>query len=96
WVAAGHELDGPAGAREVWPMERQVRLVAGGLVVLGLAAGRLSPKARVLSAGVGAGLVFSAVSDTCGMAAVLGRLPHNRPAADAPDLATTLARLDAR
>ncbi len=31
-----------------------------------------------LSAVVGAGLVFAGVTDTCGMAKVLGRLPWNR------------------
>ncbi|MFD5383445.1 hypothetical protein ACFWMG_00445, partial [Streptomyces sp. NPDC127074] len=27
----------------------------------------------------GAGLVFSALTDTCGMAMLLAKLPHNRP-----------------
>jgi rhodanese-related sulfurtransferase len=94
WVSEGHALDGPSGARNVWPMERQVRLAAGALVVLGLAAGRRTPKARLLAGAIGSGLVFSAVTNTCGMAAVLGKLPHNRPAAETPDLATTLTALD--
>ncbi|WP_406288951.1 rhodanese-like domain-containing protein [Embleya sp. NBC_00896] len=94
WVADGHALDGPTGARNVWPMERQVRLAAGSLVVLGLAVGRRSPKARLLSAAIGSGLIFSAVSNTCGMATALAKLPHNRPAPTTPDLATTLTALD--
>lgn len=93
WAAAGYALHRPAGARAVWPMERQVRLAAGGLTLLGLAAGRRAPAARWLSAGIGAGLVFSAVTDTCGMAAVLARLPFNRAAAGADDLDATLAEL---
>lgn len=93
WVADGNALAGVAGARAVWPMERQVRFAAGSLVVLGLAAGRVLPKARVLSAAIGSGLVFSAVSGTCGMAAVLARLPHNRADGHAPDLASTLTAL---
>ncbi|MGC0421842.1 rhodanese-like domain-containing protein [Embleya sp. AB8] len=94
WVAEGHELDGPAGARNVWPMERQVRLAAGSLVVLGLALGRRAPKARLLSVAIGSGLIYSAVSNTCGMAAVLAKLPYNRPAGGTPDLADTLSALD--
>lgn len=37
------------------------------------------PAARFLAGAVGGGLVFSAVTNTCGMAAVLARLPYNRP-----------------
>ncbi|TXS60318.1 DUF2892 domain-containing protein, partial [Streptomyces sp. sk2.1] len=82
-----------AGARATWPMERQVRLAAGSLVVAGLLAGARFPAARWISAGVGSGLVFSAVTNTCGMAAVLSRLPHNRAPRAATDLDATLAAL---
>ncbi|MCY0944915.1 rhodanese-like domain-containing protein [Streptomyces antarcticus] len=80
WSAGGHGLDYPAeGRRSVWAMERQVRVTAGSLVLLGLVLGLLvHPAFQLLSAGIGAGLVFSAVTDTCGMALVLGRLPFNR------------------
>lgn len=91
WTEGGHDLHRPDGARTVWAMERQVRLAAGGLVLLGLAAGLRAPAARWLSAGIAGGLVFSAASDTCGMAVVLARLPHNRP--DAQTLADTLDAL---
>lgn len=80
WAEAGHPLDRPApGARTVWPMERQVRFTAGTVVLAGLGLGLLHPAWQLLSAGIAAGLVFSALTDTCGMAALLGRLPHNRP-----------------
>ena len=79
WVSAGHPLDRPAGARPAWAMDRQVRLAAGSVVVIGLVADLLLPGLRWVSAAVGAGLVFSAITNTCGMAALLGRLPHNRP-----------------
>ncbi|MEV6162473.1 rhodanese-like domain-containing protein [Streptomyces sp. NPDC052052] len=93
WEAEGRALDRPAGARATWPMERQVRLAAGSLVVAGLLAGIRYPAARWLSAGVGSGLVFSAVSNTCGMAAVLSKLPHNRAPRSAANLDETLAAL---
>ncbi|MEV0786925.1 rhodanese-like domain-containing protein [Streptomyces sp. NPDC050423] len=79
WAEQGHALDRPTDASRVWGMERQVRLAAGSLVVLGLAVGARYRPARVLSAAIGGGLVFSALTNTCGMAAVLARLPHNRP-----------------
>ncbi|MGW1184275.1 rhodanese-like domain-containing protein [Streptomyces drozdowiczii] len=95
WENEGHGLERPAGARAVWPMERQVRLAAGSLVAAGVLAGVRFPAARWLSAGVGAGLVFSAVTNTCGMAAVLSKLPHNRAPHSAADLDATLETLQA-
>ncbi|MCX4510653.1 rhodanese-like domain-containing protein [Streptomyces sp. NBC_01619] len=79
WAEAGHELhrsDGPT--RRAWSMERQVRFTAGGLVLTGLVLGLLHPAWQLLSAGVAGGLVFSALTNTCGMAALLAKLPHNR------------------
>lgn len=80
WSAQGHPLDHPAGGpRRVWAMERQVRLSAGSLVLLGLLLGLLvHPAFELLGAAIAAGLVFSALTDTCGMAVALGRLPFNR------------------
>ncbi|ROQ94006.1 rhodanese-related sulfurtransferase [Streptomyces sp. 2132.2] len=80
WAAEGHALDHPADRpRAVWAMERQVRFTAGAVVLLGLALDFLvHPAFRLLSAGIAAGLVFSALSNTCGMAVVLGRLPFNQ------------------
>ncbi|MFF2785640.1 rhodanese-like domain-containing protein [Streptomyces sp. NPDC058049] len=81
WTAEGHALRYPDGARKraVWAMERQVRFAAGVCVLLGLALGLLlHPALALLSAAIGGGLVFSALTNTCGMAVVLGRLPFNR------------------
>ncbi|MQY36616.1 Inner membrane protein YgaP [Streptomyces sp. RB17] len=94
WAGAGHDLHRPAACdtRAGWSMERQVRFTAGTVVLLGLLLGLLvHPAFQILSAGIAGGLVFSALTDTCGMAAVLGKLPHNRPRP--ADLAATLAAL---
>ncbi|WP_406431591.1 rhodanese-like domain-containing protein [Streptomyces sp. NBC_00631] len=92
WAGRGHELRRPQGAsRATWAMERQVRFTAGTAVLAGLALGQLHPAWLLLSAGVAGGLVFSALTDTCGMAAVLARLPHNRPRP--ADLDATLAKI---
>ncbi|MFF0333833.1 rhodanese-like domain-containing protein [Streptomyces fimicarius] len=93
WAADGHDLHRPQGAaRAAWGMERQVRFTAGSVVLTGLLLGILvHPAFQLLAAGIAAGLVFSALTNTCGMAAVLAKLPHNRPLA--ADLDTTLAEL---
>ncbi|MER7959606.1 rhodanese-like domain-containing protein [Streptomyces sp. NPDC096030] len=96
WAARGHDLARPEGApaRATWAMERQVRLAAGSLILTGLVLGLLlHPAWQLLSAAVAGGLVFSALTNTCGMAAVLARLPYNRATHCAPDLTTTLTRL---
>ncbi|NEY33088.1 DUF2892 domain-containing protein [Streptomyces sp. PRKS01-65] len=91
WTRLGHDIHRPAGTRAPWAMDRQVRLAAGSLVLTGLIAGRRRSAARWLSAGVAGGLVFSALTNTCGMASILARLPYNRPRT--ADLDATLAAL---
>ncbi|MCC0093735.1 rhodanese-like domain-containing protein [Streptomyces flavotricini] len=92
WAADGHAFHHPDGTRRTaWSMERQVRLAAGAIVLTGLALGRLRPAFRLVSAGIAGGLALSAVTNTCGMAALLARLPHNRPRRG--DLEATLAAL---
>jgi rhodanese-related sulfurtransferase len=78
WIAAGQPVVRAAGRI---PLERQVRIVAGALAAIGgiLALG-LSPWFALLPALVGSGLVFSGVTDRCGMALLLARLPYNRSA----------------
>ncbi len=59
-------------------LERQVRIAAGSLVLLGAALSFLHPAFIGLSAFVGAGLVFAGITDTCGMGMILARMPWNR------------------
>ena len=60
-------------------LERQVRIAAGSLVLLGALLGwLLHPAFTALSAFVGAGLLFSGVTDTCGMGRLLARMPWNQ------------------
>ncbi|MFF4585716.1 rhodanese-like domain-containing protein [Streptomyces sp. NPDC001388] len=97
WAAGGHDLHTPVAcdSRAGWSMERQVRFTAGSLVLIGLVLGWLvHPLLQLISAGIAGGLVFSALTNTCGMAALLGKLPHNRPRA--ADLDTALAALRGR
>jgi rhodanese-related sulfurtransferase len=60
-------------------LERQVRIAAGSLVLLGITlAWFINPTFIGLSAFVGAGLVFAGITDTCGMGMILARMPWNQ------------------
>jgi rhodanese-related sulfurtransferase len=62
-------------------LERQVRIAAGVLVLIGSGLGAfVSPYWIGLAAFVGAGLVFAGITDTCGMGLLLARMPWNRVA----------------
>ncbi len=58
-------------------LERQVRIAAGSLVLLGTGLGFVHPAFFGLAAFVGAGLVFAGITDTCGMGMLLARMPWN-------------------
>lgn len=65
--------------RKAISLERQVRIAAGTLVVLGaVLSWTITPIFIALSAFVGAGLVFAGVTDTCGLGMVLARMPWNQ------------------
>jgi rhodanese-related sulfurtransferase len=60
-------------------IDRQVRIAAGSLVLIGTALGLwVHPLGFGLAAFVGAGLVFAGVTDTCGMAMILSAMPWNQ------------------
>jgi rhodanese-related sulfurtransferase len=76
WERAG--LPVVRGKRTV-SLERQVRIAAGSLVVVGTVLGAfVHPVFLALPAFVGAGLIFAGVTDTCGMGMLLARMPWNR------------------
>jgi rhodanese-related sulfurtransferase len=66
--------------RQRWDLERQVRLVAGSLVLAGIVGSVFAPRLKYLSGAVGAGLAFAAASNTCLMGTLLSTLPYNRSA----------------
>lgn len=89
WQAAGGEI--ATGAQEKWAMDRQVRLAAGSLVLTGILGSIAIPKAKWLAGGIGTGLVYSALSNTCTMGDMLAKLPYNQ--AGDYDLDATIAQL---
>jgi rhodanese-related sulfurtransferase len=70
--------------RKAMSLERQVRIAAGSLVAIGAALAAFGPDAawQRIGAGlagfVGCGLVFAGVTDTCGMAMLLAKMPWNQ------------------
>ena len=64
--------------RKMMSLERQVRIAAGSLVLLGVGLGFVHPAFFGLAGFVGAGLVFAGITDTCGMGMLLARMPWNR------------------
>lgn len=63
----------------VIPLERQVRMAAGALVVSGIILGSVwSPGFYLLSAFVGTGLFVSGLTGWCGLALLLAKAPWNK------------------
>jgi rhodanese-related sulfurtransferase len=81
WEASGLPV---VRGKKAISLERQVRIAAGLLVLLGVALGWLvHPVFLGLAAFVGAGLTFAGITDTCGMGMLLARMPWNQ-VSDAP------------
>lgn len=75
--------------QQAMSLERQVRIAAGSLVLIGSALGAfVSPYWIGLAAFVGAGLVFAGITDTCGMGMLLARMPWNQVSQATTDTAT--------
>ena len=88
WEAVGGEV---RRGQQRWDLERQVRLVAGSLVLASIVGSVIFPPAKWLAGAVGAGLAFAALSNTCAMASLLSKLPYNRGASC--DVGQVVARL---
>ncbi|MCK9902166.1 sulfurtransferase [Parafrankia colletiae] len=89
WQAAGAPVRGGVPR---WDLERQVRLVAGSLVLGAVLTSVAVPAAKWAAAAVGAGLTFAALSNTCAMGSLLARLPYNRgPRLDVDGVIAALA-----
>ena len=77
WRRAGLPL---REGRKRLPVDRQVQLIAGLMVLAGLGLGMLvSPWFLAIAAFFGAGLTFAGATGTCGLALLLFKMPWNRP-----------------
>lgn len=88
WEGQGFEVN--RGVQR-WDLERQVRLVAGSIVLSSVLGSIAVPRLKWLAAGIGGGLAYAAVSNTCAMGTALSKLPYNRGAST--DAKTVLSQL---
>jgi rhodanese-related sulfurtransferase len=76
WAKAGFPL--VVSSKTRWSLERQVRLIAGLIVLLGAAlAVALDVRWVYLAGFVGLGLTLAGLSDICPMGILLGKMPWN-------------------
>ena len=76
WEQAGLPVN---RGKAVMSLERQVRIAAGLLVLIGVALGNwVHPACYGIAAFVGAGLTFAGITDWCGMGMLLARAPWNQ------------------
>ncbi len=81
WMRDGLDVVSHSGAlgRKVIPIIRQVMIVAGTMVLVGVILGDLHSKYwYLLSAFAGGGLLFAGVSGICTMSNILAKMPWNR------------------
>lgn len=85
WKQAGLPVVESAGGRGVLPLDRQVRIAVGSLVILGtVLAWWVNPAFVWLCGFVGAGLTFAGVTDICPLATLVAAMPWNRRGGSAP------------
>lgn len=89
WEGQGFAVD--RGAQR-WDLERQVRLVAGSVVLSSVLGSVALPRLKWVAAAIGGGLTFAALTNTCAMATALSKLPYNRGATTDPE--TVLSALN--
>ncbi|WP_206107685.1 rhodanese-like domain-containing protein [Paludisphaera rhizosphaerae] len=81
WEKAGLPVE---RGRFALPLDRQVRIVIGALVILGVTLGYLvDPWFNWLSGLCGAGLVFAGITDFCPLATMMAKMPWNQAPVDA-------------
>ncbi len=93
WEAKGFAVN--RGAQR-WDLERQVRLVAGSIVLTSILGSIAVPKLKWVAAAIGGGLTFASLTNTCAMGMALSKLPYNRGATcDAQTIVSQLVKSSA-
>jgi rhodanese-related sulfurtransferase len=91
WEAGGFAVN--RGAQR-WPLERQVRFVAGLIVAISVLAAVWVPGFQWVAFAIGAGLAVAAATNTCLMGMMLAKLPYNRgPSTDAQSVVAQLVNV---
>jgi rhodanese-related sulfurtransferase len=92
-MLAWQHTDAPVNrGRTRWDLERQVRLVAGIIVLSSVLGSLLVPGLQWVAALIGAGLTVAALTNTCAMGMLLAKLPYNRSTSSC-DLNTIVGQL---
>ena len=77
WAETGLPVN--RGASRVLPLDRQVRITIGLVVLSGVLLGFfVNPAFYLLSGFMGAGLIFAGITDWCGLAILMSKLPWNQ------------------
>lgn len=76
WQKAGLPVE--RSGKAVLPMNRQIQVAAGSVVLLSLLLSCLSPIFIWVTAFVGAGLIYAGLTGVCGMAKLLAKMPWNK------------------
>lgn len=90
WESAGAPVN---RGRPTWELERQVRLVAGGIVAASILGSVKVPALKWVAGAIGAGLTGAALTNTCAMGMALAKMPWNRTASpcDVDELVAALS-----
>ncbi len=67
--------------RQTWDLERQVRFVAGGIVLASVVSSVKLPALKWVAGAIGAGLTGAALTNTCAMGMALSKMPWNQTGA---------------
>ncbi len=82
WTNAGLPVE--RGTSKVLSLERQVRIAAGTMVLIGVLLAQLASPAFIwLSGFIGVGLTFSGITGWCGMGMLLAKMPWNQRGGEA-------------
>jgi hypothetical protein len=77
WRAAGLPIR--EGAKKVLPLDRQVQLIVGSMVLIGTLLGAfVNPWLLIIPGFFGAGLAFAGATGTCALGMMLARMPWNQ------------------
>ena len=83
WIDAGLPI--VSSVSNKWSLERQVRLAAGLLLLTGTILATIGMSSWIyLAMFVGAGLTFAGLTNICGMALLLAKLPWNQASRSLP------------
>lgn len=75
WESSGGKV---LRGHQRWSTERQIRCIAGSIVLVSILASVFFPWTKWIAGFVGAGLVFAALSNFCAMELIVAKMPWNR------------------